>query len=128
MGNRIGKCPFDKATCSELNAKHIIGISILTLCAVALMVVALMWWGYQSSNIKIIPEHELRAMQEAVRHGGKHPKPKKPKKKKKPEAELDDEDLALIELDKIRQKKERDFIKKQLRPEAQHPSHLMPDI
>ena len=50
----------------------------------------------------------------------------KKKKKAVPEAELDEEDLALIELDKFWQKKERDFIKKQLRPEGQ--DHLIIQI
>ena len=130
MGNGIGKCPFDRSTSYELSTNHVIGVALLTLCVVAQILVALFWWGYQSQNIRIIQENDLRAMQEAMGPGGRRMKPKKPNKKKKaiPEAELDEEDLALIGLDRVRQKKERDFIKYQLRPEAQHPSHLMPGI
>ena len=71
-----------------------------------------------------VQENELIAMQEAVGTGGRRAKPKRPNRKMKPQAELDDEDLALIEIDKVRQKKERDAIKMRLRPEAQHPSQL----
>ena len=67
--------------------------------------------------MRIINEDELRAMQLGGGAGGKFAKPKKAKKKQKHEDELDVEDLALIEIDQVRRKKEHEFVKRQLRPD-----------
>ena len=75
MGNGIGKCPFDRSTSYELSTNHVIGVALFTLCVLAQILVALFWWGYQSQNIRIIQENDLRAMQEAMGPGGRRMKP-----------------------------------------------------
>merc|ERR1712012_845500 len=62
-------------------------------------------------------------MKNAVKLGVKHLKPKKLKKKKLQE-ELDEEDIALKEIDNVRRAKQREFVRKQFRPEVKELSNF----